>query len=76
MYGYREHTLFRPGLVASTSVNRVIEMSQPQFEAATMHTQVVHYSKHTEDPIIDKAYYAVKNVNIDDEGRKRHHGAE
>lgn len=62
--------VFRPGPVASTSVNRVIEMSQPQFEAASIHTQVVHYKKSHEDPITDKSYYAVKNVNIDDEGRR------
>ncbi len=61
--------VFRPGLVSKTSVNRVIELTQPQFEVASTHTQVVHYNKSFEKPIQDESYYAVKYVNIDDEGK-------
>ena len=60
--------VFRPGLISVThSKKRIIELTQPQFEAATAHTQAVYYKSHTEK-VPDGSYYAVKNVLIDDNG--------
>lgn len=62
--------VFRPGLISVThSKRRVIELTQPQFEAATIHTQVVYYRSHMEK-LPESDYYAVKTVIIDDDGEK------
>lgn len=58
--------VFRPSPISNTSTKRRIELTQPQFGAARMHTQVVHYRKNLEN-INNDLYYAVKTVNIDEE---------
>lgn len=62
--------VFRPGLISISSSNRRrIELTQPQFEASTVHTQVVYYKKHLESSISSRSFYAVKNVVMNDEGQ-------
>ena len=62
--------VFRPGLISISSSNRRrIELTQPQFEASTIHTQVVYYKKHLESSISSRSFYAVKNVVMNAEGQ-------
>lgn len=63
--------VFRPGVISISSTNkRRIELTQPQFAASAIHTQIVHHIKHLELDSNDESYYAVKNVNIDNEGQE------
>ena len=63
--------VFKPSPVSDTSSNvkRRIELSQPQFESAYAHTQVVRYRNNSE--IIPSGnYIAVREVCIDIEAQK------
>ena len=60
--------VFKPTPISSTSVKRSIELSQPQFNAAYEHTQVVRYRNNLEK-IPDEKYIAAKEVGIDLEGQ-------
>lgn len=62
--------VYKPSPSSSTSVNRKIELSQPQFEAAYIHTQVVHYKDTYLERVPDQKYVAVREVCIDDEGQE------
>jgi DNA phosphorothioation-dependent restriction protein DptH len=60
--------VFKPAPSSQTSVKRRIELTQSQFECATIHSQVVHYNNHlNEQP--SKKVVVVKEVCID---RDRH----
>lgn len=62
--------VFRPSPVSNTSSKkRRIEITQPQFTAEKVHTQVVHYKRNLET-IHDDLYYAVKTVSIDEDIQK------
>jgi len=60
--------VFKPAPSSQTSVKRRIELTQSQFEAATVHSQVVYYNNHLHERI-KKAFVVVKEVCIDKERR-------
>ena len=56
--------VYKPSPVSGSTIKRKIELSQPQFKASYLHTQVVRYRKNLEDKP-DSNYIAVKEVCID-----------
>ena len=61
--------VFKPVPLSRSSLKRRIELTQPQFEAATIHSQVVYYSNHlNEHP--SKKVVVTKEVCIDAERRE------
>ncbi len=56
--------VFKPSPSSQTSVKRRIELTQPQFEAATIHSQVVYYNNHLNEQE-SKEVVVVKEVCID-----------
>lgn len=58
--------VFRPSPSSNTTTKRRIELTQPQFIASKIHTQVVHYRKNLEYQSND-IYYAVKMVDLDED---------
>lgn len=58
--------VYKPSPVSSTTVKRKIELSQPQFSAEFVHTQVTRFRTRMDIKPGDK-YIAVKEVAIDDE---------
>lgn len=56
--------VYRPSPMSNTSVKRRIELSQTQFCAAYIHTQVVHFRNHLET-LPDSKYIAVREARID-----------
>ena len=60
--------VFKPTPSSQTSIKRRIELTQSQFEASTVHSQVVYYNNHlSEQP--RKKVVVVKEVCIDGERR-------
>lgn len=60
--------VFKPSPVSDTTVKRRIELSQPQFNAAYAHTQVVRFRNNLEI-LPDGKYIAVREVCIDSEAQ-------
>lgn len=65
--------VFRPRVIYGTTVSRSVDITQPQFEAATTHTQVLNYYK-TQDTKNLSKIYCTENINVDmqQEIRKAH----
>lgn len=63
--------VYKPSPVSKTALNikRKIEISQPQFKAAFIHTQVVRY-KNNSETIPECSFIAAREVSIDEEARK------
>ncbi len=63
--------VYKPSPVSRTSLNikRKIEISQPQFKTAFVHTQVVRY-KNNSEIIPECSFIAVREVSIDESARK------
>lgn len=60
--------VFKPSPVSDTTVKRRIELSQPQFNAAYVHTQAVRFRNNLET-LPDGKYIAVREVCIDSEAQ-------
>lgn len=60
--------VFKPSPVSDTTVKRRIELSQPQFNAAYAHTQVVRFRNNLE-VVPDGKYIAVREVCIDSDAQ-------
>lgn len=61
--------VFKPTPSSQTSIKRRIELTQSQFEASTVHSQIVHYNNHlNEQP--HKKVVVIKEVCIDAERRE------
>ena len=60
--------VYKPTPISSTSVNRTIELSQPQFKAAYEHTQIVRYRNNMEEKPREM-YIASKSVSMDNDGQ-------
>lgn len=56
--------VFKPAPVSSASINRIIELTQRQFSAATIHSQVVYYQE-TYESLPYQKELVVKEVSID-----------
>ncbi len=56
--------VYKPTPISETTVKRKIELSQPQFSAAYIHTQVVRFRNNMET-VPDGKYIAVREVCID-----------
>ncbi len=63
--------VYKPSPVSQTALNikRKIEISQPQFKASFVHTQIVRY-KNNSETIPDGSFIAAREVSINDEARK------
>lgn len=62
--------IYKPLPISRTNVKkRQIEISQPQFSASYIHTQVVYYRNHFEDKP-EKKYIAIREIEIDDKAQK------
>lgn len=61
--------VFKPTPSSQTSIKRRIELTQSQFEASTIHSQVVYYNNHLSEQPRKKAI-VVKEVCIDGERRE------
>lgn len=57
---------YKPSPLSKTSVKRRIELTQPQFEAEVVHTQVVKHIGEPSEPL-DKTYMAIKEIKIDND---------
>ena len=60
--------VYKPTPISSTSVNRTIELSQPQFKAAYEHTQIVRYRNNMEEKPREM-YIASRSVSMDSDGQ-------
>jgi DNA phosphorothioation-dependent restriction protein DptH len=60
--------VFKPIPSAPGSVERQIEITQPQFEAATVHSQVVYYNDHLHEEYKEQS--VIKEVRLDTSGHE------